>query len=268
LAVPYYTPKSHLFSVAATTNRFGNVVERYTYTAYGKQTVTNSVGAILAKSAVGQDRGFTGYKLDKETGLYFARARMYSAKSGRFISRDAATNKIFRGIYTPVAQMGYLDGMGLYGAYFSPNELDPRGLAKDPECVKKCHKEFDQPIQDARDNVTKVGGKLRDAQKILSKAKSAVAARASSGKGKLTADAIGGTGTASGILATGNVGTASVAGLTGMGLMANDANDIVNDLSTLAHDVKRLLDVLSGFSSHWLNKQAHGRRWGKGVFRQ
>lgn len=139
--------------------------------------------------------------------------------------------------------MGYLDGMGLYGAYFSPNELDPRGLAKDPECVKKCHKEFDQPIQDARDNVTKVGGKLRDAQKILSKAKSAVAARASSGKGKLTADAIGGTGTASGILATGNVGTASVAGLTGMGLMANDANDIVNDLSTLAHDVKLARDA-------------------------
>jgi len=84
---------NHLYSIAATTNTAGSVVERYSYNAYGVRTVKNSAGATLAKSAVGQDRGFTGYKLDSETGLYYARARMYSAKLGRFISRD------FGGIY-------------------------------------------------------------------------------------------------------------------------------------------------------------------------
>ena len=46
--------------------------------AYGKQTITAGVnGAVRAKSAVGWDRGFTGYIADNETGLLHARARQY-----------------------------------------------------------------------------------------------------------------------------------------------------------------------------------------------
>ena len=111
--VRYYTHANHLYSVAATTNTSGQVVERYSYNAYGVRTVKNSAGVTLAKSAVNQDRGFTSYKLDSETGLYFARARMYSAKLGRFVSRDL---------------LGYIDGDSLYSAYFVPNSLDPTGL--------------------------------------------------------------------------------------------------------------------------------------------
>lgn len=66
----------------------------------------------LAKSAVGYERGFTGYILDGETGLYYARARMYSAGLGRFVSRDP---------------LGYVDGMSFYAAYFVPNLVDPTG---------------------------------------------------------------------------------------------------------------------------------------------
>ena len=113
-AVRYYAHANSLFSVAAVTSATGSVVERWSYNAYGVPTIKNSAGATLAKSGVGQTRGFTSYTLDSETGLYAARARMYSAKLGRFISRDPT---------------GYVDGLNLFFAYFIPNEVDPSGLS-------------------------------------------------------------------------------------------------------------------------------------------
>jgi RHS repeat-associated protein len=93
----------------------GLVVEKYTYSAYGKQTITAGIGgAVRAKSAVGFDRGFTGYIADTETGLLHARARQYSPTLGRFIGRDPA---------------GYIDGRGLYAGYFVSIGVDPFGLA-------------------------------------------------------------------------------------------------------------------------------------------
>ena len=139
----YYAHANHLYSIAATTNAAGAVVERYSYNAYGVRTVKNSAGATLVKSAVVNDRGFTGYKLDAETGFYFARARMYSAKLGRFISRN-----MFRQLIGPVfsvnlskatsvrllnnANIGiggtYVDGLSSYIASFVMHQmLDPSG---------------------------------------------------------------------------------------------------------------------------------------------
>ena len=111
--VCYYTHSNHLYSVAAVTNSVGAVVERYSYNAYGVPTIKNSANATIAKSVVGNDRGFTGFKLDNESGLYFARERMYSAKLGRFISRDP---------------LGVLAGLNFYCAYFAVNGVDPFGL--------------------------------------------------------------------------------------------------------------------------------------------
>ena len=140
-SVRYYTHENHLYSIAATTNAAGAVVERYSYNAYGVRTVKNSVGALLATSAVNQDRGFTGYKLDSESGQYFARARMYSAKLGRFITRDPLK---VRDQYKPRAYDGYQDGMNLYSAYFAPNSNDPTGtISCYNKCLPKCHELFD-----------------------------------------------------------------------------------------------------------------------------
>jgi len=60
-----------------------------------------------------------------ETGLYYARARMYSAGLGRFISRDPKNSGRPSG--------GYHDGMSLYNGYFAPNGVDWTGMGY--ECV-------------------------------------------------------------------------------------------------------------------------------------
>jgi len=112
----YFTHSNHLYSPSAVTNAAGQVQERYRYDAYGKQTISTATGTVRNQSAIGFSRGFTGYILDEETGLYYARARMYSAGLGRFIGRDP---------------LGYVDGYSVYAAYFSPNGIDPFGLFGD-----------------------------------------------------------------------------------------------------------------------------------------
>jgi len=125
----HYFHQNHLYSVAAMTNSTGAVVERYRYDAYGKRTVTNAGGTPIAASTIGQQRGFTGYYLDAETGLYYARYRMYSGSLGQFVGRDQASFRSRSGINIPHARMGYHDGFSLYRAYFAPNKLDPSGAA-------------------------------------------------------------------------------------------------------------------------------------------
>jgi len=96
--------------------------QRVTYNAYGKRTVWNATGTMpLNGSQFGFQKGFCGMYLDKETGLYYARFRMYSPTLGRFISRDP---------------IGYIDGMSLYAGYFVPNYTDPSGLGLAEEIQK------------------------------------------------------------------------------------------------------------------------------------
>jgi len=125
----HYFHQNHLYSVAAMTNSVGAVVERYRYDAYGKRTVTNAAGTTIAASTIGQQRGFTGYYLDAEIGLYFARSRTYSSGLGRFIGRD---------------ELGYLDGASLYNSYFVPNRVDPFGFSAKCAIVDSGSRDFDE----------------------------------------------------------------------------------------------------------------------------
>ncbi len=87
----------------------GEVVERYSYNAFGLRTVLQS------SALVNNDFGFSGRRLDEETGLMYYRARYYSAEMGRFMSRDP---------------LGYVDGLNMY-AYVGNNPLnfvDPSGM--------------------------------------------------------------------------------------------------------------------------------------------
>jgi len=124
----YYPHYNHPYSVAALTGDKlpnGNVpvVERYSYDAYGKQTITGPSGGVRSRSSVGWDRTFTGYIADNESGLLHARSRQYSPTLGWFISRDSLSAADL-----PSPLDGYQSGFGLYVAFFVPNSLDPSGF--------------------------------------------------------------------------------------------------------------------------------------------
>ena len=109
------TGSEHLYSVSALTDASGAVVERYGYDAYGKRVILDGTGTtVRTASSFGNNIGFTGREFDPETGLWYFRARMYSDRLGRFVSRDPA---------------GYVDGYALYNGYFAPGDLDPSGTA-------------------------------------------------------------------------------------------------------------------------------------------
>ncbi len=76
----YYYHADGLGSITALTDGSGNVVQTYEYDSFGK--VHDNMNAIK------QPYTFTGREWDKETGLYYYRARYYDAETGRFVSFD------------------------------------------------------------------------------------------------------------------------------------------------------------------------------------
>lgn len=102
-------------NIAMMSDSSGSVIERYTYDPYGKMTIRDNVGNVLAASTIDNAYLYSSRRYDDATGLYYYRNRMYSPTLGRFMQRDPE---------------GYGDGMNVY-AYVQLNPinfLDPYGL--------------------------------------------------------------------------------------------------------------------------------------------
>jgi RHS repeat-associated protein len=109
-----YYHRNQQYSIVGLSDAAGTLVERYAYTAYGELTILAPDRTLRATSSFQNRYTYTGREWDAGLSLYYFRARWLEPKAGRFIGRDP---------------LGYVDGMGLYGAYFGLSQSDPQGKA-------------------------------------------------------------------------------------------------------------------------------------------
>jgi RHS repeat-associated protein len=118
-----YYHRNQQYSIVGLSDAAGTLVERYAYTAYGELAILAPNRTARTTSSFQNRYTYTGREWDPTLRLYYFRARWLEPKAGRFIGRDP---------------LGYVDGMGLYGAYFAIGGVDPFGLkCDDEECQKR-----------------------------------------------------------------------------------------------------------------------------------
>ncbi|MFO0261170.1 MAG: RHS repeat domain-containing protein, partial [Planctomycetota bacterium] len=110
-----YYHRNQQYSIVGLSDAAGTLVERYAYTAYGELTILAPDRTPRATSSFENRYTYTAREWDPTLRLYYFRARWLEPKAGRFIGRDP---------------LGYVDGMGLYGAYFNLDHVDPYGTEK------------------------------------------------------------------------------------------------------------------------------------------
>ena len=117
----YYYHADGLGSITALTDASGNIAERISYDAYGtplfKNTQAISSPTATTDFIAENPYSYTGREYDKETGLFYYRARYYDATVGRFIQQD------------PIGFNGGDTDLYAYGANNSLNNIDPSGLS-------------------------------------------------------------------------------------------------------------------------------------------
>jgi len=110
----YFYHADGLGSIKAITDS-DQIVEVYSYKAYGELTIKDYTGAVLAKSVIGNPYFFTARELDSESGQYYLRHRYYDWRRGAFTQEDpigfkGRDSNIYR--YVANAPVNYVDPYG------------------------------------------------------------------------------------------------------------------------------------------------------------
>jgi RHS repeat-associated protein len=112
-----YYHEDGLGSIVRLTDGSGNVVEQYSYTAFGGTTIKDASGNTIPSSAYANRFMFTGREALPFEGLYDFRNRVYSPQFGRFLQTDpirfaANDDNMYRYVRNNVAE--YADPFGLW----------------------------------------------------------------------------------------------------------------------------------------------------------
>ena len=75
-------------NVVALLDPSNNIIEKYTYDAFGTPTITDASGNVRPESWYGNRFMITGREYIKELGIYDYRNRMYQPELGRFLQKD------------------------------------------------------------------------------------------------------------------------------------------------------------------------------------
>ena len=146
----YFYQRDGLGSVTELTDDQGDVIEHYRYSPYGKRKIYNSSWSEISSTSTENPYYFTGRRFDEETGLYYYRARMYSAEIGRFLQVDLFEYIIDNNIYRYVFNNppNYIDPLGM--AYRRPGETYD-------DCMERCMNEQNALTKGVRNTADFVG---------------------------------------------------------------------------------------------------------------
>jgi RHS repeat-associated protein len=133
-AVVSYYVADHLGSVVRVTDSSGTSTLTRQYDPWGNLLAGSTTGGVA----------YTGREWDNETGLYYYRARYYSAQNAGFTSEDPARARAIAGVYAYVSNnpIGRIDPLGLDGIAAvggAKNKLCDL-LLKSPPCAAAIHR--------------------------------------------------------------------------------------------------------------------------------
>lgn len=111
----YFYLKDHQNSVIALADEDGQIVETYTYDAWGRTRVFDAEGNELTASAFGNQFAWQGREIDWSTGLYYFRARYYDPITGRWLSNDpiGISGGLNQYVFCANNPVNFTDPMGL-----------------------------------------------------------------------------------------------------------------------------------------------------------